>query len=48
MMEYLLKVKTLVNNITTIGKLISKKDSVLQILRGPSADYNPIVASIAA
>lgn len=26
MMEYLLKVKTLVNNITAIGKLISKKD----------------------
>lgn len=48
MMEYLFKVKTLVNSIAAIGELISKKDQVLQILRGPDADYNPIMASITA
>ncbi|WKA06475.1 hypothetical protein VitviT2T_024372 [Vitis vinifera] len=46
MMEYLLKVKTLADNLAGIGEPVSKKDQVLQILGGLGVDYNPIVASI--
>ena len=48
MMEYLLKVKTIADNLVAIGEPVLKKDQVLQILGGLGADYNPIVASITA
>ncbi|WKA00350.1 hypothetical protein VitviT2T_018711 [Vitis vinifera] len=48
MMEYLLKVKTIADNLATIGEQVSEKDQVLQVLGGLGADYNPIVASIIA
>ena len=48
MMEYLLKVKTIADNLATIGEQVSEKDRVLQVLGGLGADCNPIVASITA
>ena len=48
MMEYLLKVKTIADNLVAIGEPVLKKDQVLQILGGLGVDYNPIVASITA
>ena len=40
MMEYILKLKMLTDNLATIGELVSESDPVLQLLRGPGADYN--------
>ena len=46
MMEYLLKVKIIVDNLAAIGELVSEKDQVLQILGRLGVDYSPIVAPI--
>lgn len=40
MMEHILKLKMLTDNLATIGELVSESDPVLQLLRGPGADYN--------
>lgn len=49
MMEYILKLKTLGDNLATIKESVSDKEyQILQLLRGLGVDYNSIVASITA
>ena len=46
MFDYIMKLKTLVDNLSAIGEYVSEKDHILQILGGLGADYNSIVASL--
>ena len=45
MLDYIMKLKTLADNLSAIGESVSEKDHILQILGGLGADYNSIVAS---
>ncbi|KAJ9675317.1 hypothetical protein PVL29_024318 [Vitis rotundifolia] len=46
MMEYILKLKMIIDNLAVIGEPISERDQVLQLLGGLGVEYNPIVASL--
>ena len=46
MMEYLLRMKTLISNLVAIGEPVLYRDQILQILGGLDLEYNPIVASL--
>ena len=48
MMEYILKLKSLADNLATIGEPMTDRDQILQLLGGLGADYNSIVASLTA
>ena len=49
MMDYILKLKTLADNLATIGEDVNDKDHILQLLGGGlGAYYKSIVASIIA
>ena len=48
MMEYILKLKSLADNLAAIGELVTNRDQILQLLGGLGADYNSIVASFTA
>ncbi|RVW20913.1 hypothetical protein CK203_110546 [Vitis vinifera] len=48
MMEYILKLKSLANNLAAIGEPVTDRDQILQLLGGLRADYNSIVASLTA
>ena len=39
MMDYILKLKTLADNLATIGEDVNDKDHILQLLRGLRTDY---------
>ena len=43
MMEYILKLKTLTDNLAVIGEPVTKQDQILQLLGAPGANYNSIV-----
>ena len=44
MMEYILKVKTITDNLAAIGEPVKERDQILQILGGLGPEYNSIVA----
>ena len=46
MMEYILKVKTITDNLAAIGEPVKERDQILQILGGLGPEYNSIVASL--
>ena len=46
MMEYILKLKSLEDNLATIGEPLTDRDQILQLLGGLGVDYNSIVASL--
>ena len=48
MMDYILKLKTLADNLAAIGEDVNDKDHILQLLGDLGADYKSIVASITA
>ena len=48
MMEYILKMKTISNNLASVGERVKERDQILQILGGLGYEYNPIVASLTA
>ena len=48
MMEYILKLKTITNNLAAIGEPVVERDQILQLLGDLKADYNPIIASLSA
>ncbi|KAJ9683081.1 hypothetical protein PVL29_018886 [Vitis rotundifolia] len=48
MMEYILKLKSLADNLAAIGEPVTDRDQILQLLGGLGADYNSIVASLTA
>ena len=48
MMEYILKLKSLTDNLVAIGEPVTDRDQILQLLGGLGADYNSIVASLIA
>ena len=39
MMDYILKLKTLADNLAAIGENVNDKDHILQLLRGLRTDY---------
>ena len=45
MMEYILKLKSLEDNLAAIGEPVTDRDQILQLLGGLGVDYNSIVAS---
>ena len=45
MLDYIMKLKTLADNLSAIGESVSEKDHILQILGGLGADDSSIVAS---
>ena len=46
MMEYILKLKSLADNLATIREPLTDRDQILQLLGGLGVDYNSIVASL--
>ena len=48
MMDYILKLKNLVDNLTAIGEPVHNRDHILQLLGGLGVEYNSIVASLIA
>ncbi|WKA05198.1 hypothetical protein VitviT2T_023177 [Vitis vinifera] len=48
MMEYILKLKSLADNLAAIGEPVTDRDQIFQLLGGLGADYNSIVASLTA
>ena len=46
MMEYILKVKTITDNLAAIREPVKERDQILQILGGLGPGYNSIVASL--
>ena len=46
MMEYLLKIKSIVDNLVAIGENITKQDRILYLLAGLRAEYNSFVISV--
>ena len=47
-MEYILKLKSLDDNLVAIGKLVIDRNQILQLLGGLRVDYNSIVVSLTA
>ena len=48
MMDYILKLKNLVDNLAAIGESVHNRDHILQLLGGLGVEYNSIVASLTA
>ena len=48
MLEYILKIKTISDNLAAIGELVKETDHILQLLGGLGSEYNSIVASLTA
>ncbi|RVX17039.1 Retrovirus-related Pol polyprotein from transposon RE1 [Vitis vinifera] len=48
MLEYILKIKTISNNLAAIGEPVKEIDHILQLLGGLGSEYNSIVASLTA
>ena len=46
MMEYILKMKTVSDNLSTVGEPVKEIDQILQLLGGLGSEYNAIVASL--
>ncbi|KAL6322818.1 hypothetical protein AAG906_020818 [Vitis piasezkii] len=46
MMEYLLKIKSIVDNLVAIGENITKQDRILYLLAGLGAEYNSFIISV--
>ena len=46
MMDYILKLKNLVDNLAAIGESVHNRDHILQLLGGLGVEYNSIVASL--
>ena len=46
MLEFILKMKTICDNLVAIGELVNERDHILQILGGLGLEYNSIVASL--
>ena len=46
MSEYILKIKSIADNLIAIGETISPQDQVLYVLGGLGADYNSLVTSV--
>ena len=44
--EYILKMKTIANNLISINEPVKENDQILHILRGLSLNYNSIVTSL--
>ena len=44
MMEYILKMKTVSNNLAAVGEPVKETDKILQLLRGLGSKYNAIVS----
>ena len=45
-MEYILKMKTVSDNLATVGEPVKEIDQILQLLGGLGSEYNAIVASL--
>ncbi|KAJ9691425.1 hypothetical protein PVL29_013564 [Vitis rotundifolia] len=48
MLEYILKIKTISDNLAAIGEPVKESDHILQFLGGLGSEYNSIVASLTA
>ena len=48
MLEYILRIKTISDNLAAIGEPIKDRDHILQFLGGLGPEYNSIVASLTA
>ncbi|KAJ9672694.1 hypothetical protein PVL29_026062 [Vitis rotundifolia] len=48
MLEYILKIKTISDNLAAIGEPVKESDHILQLLGGLGSEYNSIVASLTA
>ncbi|RVW48987.1 Retrovirus-related Pol polyprotein from transposon TNT 1-94 [Vitis vinifera] len=48
MLDYILKMKTISDNLTAVGEPVKDRDHILQLLGGLGPDYNSIVASLTA
>eukprot|EP00261_Vitis_vinifera_P016565 XP_010645732.1 PREDICTED: uncharacterized protein LOC104877922 [Vitis vinifera] len=48
MLEYILRIKTISDNLAAIGEPIKDRDHILQLLGGLGPEYNSIVASLTA
>ncbi|KAJ9684849.1 hypothetical protein PVL29_017033 [Vitis rotundifolia] len=48
MLEYILRIKTISNNLAAIGEPVKDRDHILQLLGGLGPEYNSIVASLTA
>ncbi|RVW14006.1 Retrovirus-related Pol polyprotein from transposon RE1 [Vitis vinifera] len=48
MLEYILKIKTISDNLAAIGEPVKETDHILQLLGGLGSEYNSIVASLTA
>ena len=46
MMEYLLKIKFIVDNLVAIGENFTEQDRILYLLAGLGVEYNSFVISI--
>ena len=46
MAEYVLKMKTIADNLAVIDEPVNERDQILQILEGLCLEYNSIVASL--
>ncbi|RVW20572.1 hypothetical protein CK203_109692 [Vitis vinifera] len=46
MLEYILKIKTISDNLAAIGEPVKETDHILQLLGGLGSEYNSIVASL--
>ena len=45
-MEYILKMKTIIDNLAAIGEPVAERDQILRLFAGFGADYNLIVTSL--
>ncbi|RVW64436.1 Retrovirus-related Pol polyprotein from transposon RE1 [Vitis vinifera] len=48
MLDYILKMKTISDNLAAVGEPVKDRDHILQLLGGLGPDYNSIVASLTA
>nr|CAN82610.1 hypothetical protein VITISV_021745 [Vitis vinifera] len=48
MLDYILKMKTIYDNLAVVGEPVKDRDHILQLLGGLGPDYNSIVASLTA
>ena len=48
MLDYILKMKTISDNLAAVGEPVKERDHILQLLGGLGPDYNSIVASLTA
>ena len=48
MLDYILKMKTIYDNLAAVGEPVKDRDHILQLLGGLGPDYNSIVASLTA